>query len=280
MKEWLVYAHINKINGKIYVGITSQSPQLRWGLNGNGYKTSPKFWKAIKKYGWDNFEHEIVAEHLIEDEAKNFEKALIKYGNLQNDQYGYNMTIGGDGVVGMKVSDETKEKLRQAYYNMPIESKEKLIAAAKARKGTKLPEQQKENIRQSCMGKGVKAIAQYDRNGVFIKQWDSITEASNATGIQLGDISSCCNGKKGTAGDYQWRFFTGDQNNINPYVIDMSRHKVIQYDDNGVILHIWNSLKEIKETLHCNTNNISSVCNGTRNKANGYKWKYYVEEAI
>ena len=95
----------------MYVGITSQSVQSRWGLNGNGYKDSPKFWNAIKKYGWDNFEHEIIAEHLTEQEAKNFEKALIKSGKLQDDKYGYNMTVGGDGVVGNVVSEETKEKL-------------------------------------------------------------------------------------------------------------------------------------------------------------------------
>lgn len=272
MKKWLVYAHINKANRKIYVGITSQSVQSRWGYNGNGYKDSPKFYNAIKKYGWDNFDHEIIAEHLTEQEAKNFEKSLIKNGKLQDDSYGYNMTIGGDGVIGNVVSQETKEKLRQAYYNMSEESKRKLY---ENRIGIKFSDTHKEHIRKSSIGKGVKQVCQYTIDGNFIKEWNSITEASCNTGIQLSDISTCCkNEKRHIAGGYQWRFSDGTTDNILPYIKDMSRHKVAQCDENNNVIHIWNSFKEIRETLKFNTNNISSVCNGIRNKAHGYKWKY------
>lgn len=38
MNNYIVYAHINKENGKSYIGITSRDPNIRWGLNGNGYK--------------------------------------------------------------------------------------------------------------------------------------------------------------------------------------------------------------------------------------------------
>lgn len=55
--NWCVYMHTNNINGKRYIGI-SQNPKRRW-KNGNGYKTQ-LFGKAINKYGWDNFTHEIL----------------------------------------------------------------------------------------------------------------------------------------------------------------------------------------------------------------------------
>ena len=58
-EKYYVYSHRNKINNKIYIGITKQNPTVRWGVDGKRYKDSPRFWNAIQKYGWDNFEHEI-----------------------------------------------------------------------------------------------------------------------------------------------------------------------------------------------------------------------------
>ena len=51
-KSYIVYLHINKINRKIYVGITkyADNPNRRW-MNGNGYKKDSIIYKAINKYG-------------------------------------------------------------------------------------------------------------------------------------------------------------------------------------------------------------------------------------
>jgi hypothetical protein len=48
---YTVYQHKNKINNKVYIGITSQNPQIRWGSQGCNYKSSPYFYNAIQKYG-------------------------------------------------------------------------------------------------------------------------------------------------------------------------------------------------------------------------------------
>lgn len=48
---YTVYQHKNKINGKIYIGITMRSPKERWGVNGCNYKTNPHFYAAIKNMG-------------------------------------------------------------------------------------------------------------------------------------------------------------------------------------------------------------------------------------
>ncbi len=57
---YTVYQHRNKINNKVYIGITQQALEKRWGINGTNYKSSPHFFSAIQKYGWDNFEHNIL----------------------------------------------------------------------------------------------------------------------------------------------------------------------------------------------------------------------------
>ena len=39
-KKWTVYVHMNKTNGKVYVGITSKNPpERRWQGEGSGYST-------------------------------------------------------------------------------------------------------------------------------------------------------------------------------------------------------------------------------------------------
>lgn len=112
---WTVYMHVNKVNGKKYVGITSESkPQKRWGKNGNRYKAIGSkhksiFYGAIQKYGWENFDHIILVSGLSKSLACILETVLIKefkthvsYGT------GYNAYWGGQyGSYGIKPSKET-----------------------------------------------------------------------------------------------------------------------------------------------------------------------------
>lgn len=119
-KKWYVYMHTNKINQKRYIGITCQDPKRRWS-NGNGYKRQPYFWRAIQKYGWDNFDHEILFENVTFDKACQLEQSLIKEYKANNSLYGYNVTDGGAGAQGYALSDEQKqlisEKAKERYKN-------------------------------------------------------------------------------------------------------------------------------------------------------------------
>lgn len=111
-KMWSVYIHINKINSKKYIGITSQNPKDRWGTNGCKYH-SGIIRNAIKKYGWDNFYHIVLYENKSENEAKEIEKYLIKLFNTKAPN-GYNLTDGGDGALGINISKETRKRMSAA----------------------------------------------------------------------------------------------------------------------------------------------------------------------
>lgn len=54
--------------------------------------------------------------------------------------------------------------------------------------------------------KPVKAVAQFDKLGNFIKLWDSSTEASKSLNIDLSHIGQCCKHKRATAGGYKWEY--------------------------------------------------------------------------
>lgn len=49
-------------------------------------------------------------------------------------------------------------------------------------------------------------ITQLNKDGEFIKEWDSLTDASKILNISLSDICSCCGGKLKTAGGYKWKY--------------------------------------------------------------------------
>ena len=107
-----VYVHINKINNKKYVGLTSVEPEKRWN-KGNGYHYNKHFFGAIKKYGWDGFEHEVIASHLTKQEAENFEKLLIKQLQCYKPEFGYNNDMGGNAAD--KISEQTRRRLSESH---------------------------------------------------------------------------------------------------------------------------------------------------------------------
>ena len=95
IKKFKIYAHVNKINGKVYIGQTCKSPKQRWD-NGKGYIYNNHFWSSIQKYGWDNFEHIILFEDLSKEMANIIEKELINKYRATDSRYGYNFLCGGD----------------------------------------------------------------------------------------------------------------------------------------------------------------------------------------
>ena len=135
-ENYIIYMHKNKVNNKVYIGQTCQKPEKRWD-NGRGYITSPKFYAAIQKYGWDNFEHIILYTNMTLEEANLMESILIKKYDSCNDKFGYNITSGGKNFHH---SEETKKKIGEAN--------------SKSLKGNKWSEEQREKISEMFSGEG------------------------------------------------------------------------------------------------------------------------------
>jgi hypothetical protein len=104
--------HVNKTNNKKYIGITSQKPERRW-RNGLGY-AEQYFARAINKYGWENFDHFILCEGLEEAEAKQMEIRLIAEHKANDSAYGYNCSIGGDGLHKYYTEEERRVADRES----------------------------------------------------------------------------------------------------------------------------------------------------------------------
>lgn len=108
--EYIVYKHTS-LSGKVYVGMTKQTAEKRW-QHGMGYRTQTKFYRAIKKYGWENIRHEVVFSGLTFEEAEQKERELIEQCRSYDNRFGYNVERGGNGKK--IVSEETREKMRKA----------------------------------------------------------------------------------------------------------------------------------------------------------------------
>lgn len=134
MNDFTVYKHTTPSN-KVYIGITSQSPMKRW-KNGLGYEGCTAFFRAIKKYGWSNIKHEVLAEGLSKDQACAMEQDLIAEYQSHNPEFGYNLTSGGEHY---EPNDEWRRKLSESnkrYYIKHPEARMKVTEKIRNRKPT------------------------------------------------------------------------------------------------------------------------------------------------
>lgn len=169
MKKWYIYIHKSKTTGKCYVGQTCRDLETRWGNNGVHYtKTNNlKLYNAIKKYGWDDFEHYIVAECNSLQAAYELEQIYIN--ELDSFKNGYNSTLGGAGSKGKCMTEETKKKISLINKNksswVKYAPKEKLPMYGKhhseetkrkisnANRGRKISQDARDKMRKAKLGK-------------------------------------------------------------------------------------------------------------------------------
>ena len=121
----VVYKHTNLMNQKVYIGITKYSnPQKRW-KDGYGYMQNKIFFKDILKYGWNNFQHEIIAQNISIKTAQELEKFLINKYRSNNILYGYSQTSGGEYCY--KCSKNIK-KQKITFQEIPIDDKQLFVS--------------------------------------------------------------------------------------------------------------------------------------------------------
>lgn len=133
-----IYSITNIINNKIYIGQTAckRGPLDRWKTHisaANCNKIKTLLYRAIRKYGKDNFLFEIIesCEIKILNEREIFHIAKFKSNNIK---YGYNMSIGGDNKNNSKSLSARRKisKTKTGVSNGPC-SKEKALAISKAK---------------------------------------------------------------------------------------------------------------------------------------------------
>ena len=259
-RVWKVYIHISPSN-KYYVGITSQKyVTSRW-RNGKGYEKNAYFYRAIQKYGWNNFEHKVIAEHLTKDEAVDMEKLLIQTYKSNDYHFGYNICSGGEGCYGLFGEDNPnyghnwsdEKKLQMSKYKK--EHPSQTSAEGQKSKSDFMKNKWSNNdYRESMTGKNApcygrvgelhplygktgeqnvnsKRVICLDTNEVFI----SATFASKNKNINHSKLCMCCRGERKSCGKdddgnpLHWKFYSDflKENNLT----DEEAHKSLIFID-------------------------------------------------
>lgn len=142
-----IYSILNKINGKIYVGQSvnpsKRGTDHRCKLNNNTH-INPHLQKAWNKYGESAFEFNIL-EYCSEEDLNDNESWWVDYFNSTDRDEGYNIESGGKS--NYTVSEETREKF--IGKNNPMYGKSGELSP---RFGKKLSDETKQKIRESRFG--------------------------------------------------------------------------------------------------------------------------------
>lgn len=267
-RNYCVYMHTSP-SGKRYIGLTRQNPpEKRW-ANGHGYSDNKYLSRAIDKYGWDNFEHVILAEKLTQKEAEEKEIEFISYYKSANRNFGYNLSNGGE-CIG-KHSEESKKKMSEA-------KKGKHHSEEAKRKMSEIRKNMSDETKRKMSKSRMKEVYQFDRNGQLLNKYNSILEASTKTNISDCLISSCCTKNAKTAGGYIWSHNNFVDSNSLIWHNSSNKLAVCQYTKSGEFISTYNSIHEASSITKNSISSIAACCKNEQRTSGGYIWRYFDEE--
>jgi len=211
-----IYKVTNIINNKIYIGQTIRNVDDRWKQHIKDSKQKRykhiHFYRALNKYDIDNFTIETIDYVLYEDikELKDKLNELEKYYILKFDSFknGYNSSLGGEGNVGLKHSDESKEKMRKANLGRTqTDETRKKKSESNLKYFLDNPRVMTSTWIEHSSKAHKKPIIQSSLNNEFIKLWDGAVDIEKELDINHSNIQKCCVGKYKTTGGYKWVYY-------------------------------------------------------------------------
>jgi group I intron endonuclease len=160
MTIYSIYKATNKVNGKSYIGFASRWPARQQEHYWESFRENhacyhSHFHRAIRKHGWESFEWELLYQSK---DGTHTLKEMENFFILEHNTYekGYNQTLGGDGSLGRKHSEETKAKIR-AKRKLQVISDETKKLWSKNRKGKPKPQSMRDKLKGNQNWMGTKA---------------------------------------------------------------------------------------------------------------------------
>lgn len=115
-------------------------------------------------------------------------------------------------------------------------------------------------------------IIQYDMEYRFIKEWQSIKDASRSLNLGDANISYCCKGKRASCGGFRFTYKSNIiKSNIKPKAY---KRRVNQYDMGHIFIRSWDCIRDIERQLGIHNTQINDCVHGRQRTAHGFIWEY------
>ncbi len=213
-----IYQIVNNVNGKRYIGSANDFhrrknrhlQKLRKNEHANYHLQ-----KSWNKYGESNFVFVILEYVECSEDLIIREQWWLDTVNPE-----YNICRVAGSSLGVKRSEATKEKIRQANIGLKHPDWRNQLKS-KAQGGEnhwtqnkdfteetrlKMSKSKKELYKNGYIHPNIKSVNQLTKTGVFVKTWPSVTKASQELSICDKGISCCALGKIKSSGGFIWKY--------------------------------------------------------------------------
>lgn len=264
----VIYCYTNKINGKKYIGQTTDERKRKYRFKHSQQYGGLKINNARNKYGTsDNWTYKVlIRKQYINEEDVSFDLDLLemfyidKFDSFNN---GYNSTYGGDGSKGLILSEETKKKIKNA-----------MMGEKNPFWGRTHTEEAKEKNRIAHIGK-----TNSTETRLKISKSNKGKTMSDEARAKASETRKIKYPKGETHYNYGRKMTEEQKQKISKSKIGKRRkdleQKIIQIDlQTGEIIKEWDSIIQAAKTLNLNSPNIINVCKGKYKQSGGFKWRY------
>lgn len=221
MPNGIIYKYTSP-SGKCYIGQTINSLDRRARANGVGYKHCPAFYKAIQKYGFQNFTCEIL-KTVTADSLKSVGEQLNVWEQYYIELYnslspnGYNIRAGGDSkAIFSKDSLAHLSGSQHPNWRNDLNEEEiiKLYQSGQSLKAiAEQLKEPKETVKRHLQDKEIlkekkynQPVVKMDRQGNIVGRWNSASEAERQEGASKNSIGRCCRERRRPYKGYTYRF--------------------------------------------------------------------------
>lgn len=251
-----IYKITNIISNKYYIGETKKSnPLLRWNEHKSKIQKGigcPALQDAVKKYGIENFNFEVLIICFDEDRYKYEMEYIKKYDTMAPN--GYNLTPGGEGggFYGKKHSQKTINKISNFMKNRYSTNPELKHEISIKNKIIMNSEEVKEKIKNGMKNSGKWKNAAKGNNRTF---------QTEETKTKIKEITTT--------------YFNNNENitkhrNIMSSALGI---KVIQYNTNNEIINKYESINEASRQTGIHKSTIGKAIKLNRYVSGDFIWK-------